>query len=94
MVALVVAESHHSAKKHFPRYFDFLKGTNNQVIFVIDGLLEDLRELVDSIIEQPKATLFAIREELDERVDLGFEFPPEIQRGLLFGATVGVVAGI
>lgn len=93
MVAFVVAETHHTAKKHFSRYFDFLVSTNNQVIFVVDGFLEDLRDLVTNIVEQPKATLFAIRNELDERIDLDFEVPLDLQRGLMFGAVVGVVAG-
>ena len=91
-VVYVVAECHNYAKRQYDPYFHVLKATKNPLIFFIDDILEDFREFVEKARIDPKATLFTLRENVDSRID--FDFPPHLQRGLLFGGFVGVLAGV
>ena len=88
-----VAEAHNFAKRTYNDYFTVLKATKNPIIYFIDDVLEDVREFIEGLTIDPKATLFAARESLDGRIDLDVDCPPFIQQGLLFGAFVGVIAG-
>ena len=72
----------------------FLKATKNPLIFLIDDVLEDVREFVENVTVDPKETLFALREKIDSRIDLDIGCPPDLQRGFVAGALVGVVGGL
>ena len=93
-VVYLLAEGHNVAKRTNSNYFTFLKATENPVIFFIDGILEDVRDFVEAVKIDPKGTLFAMRDRIDARIDLDLECPPELQRGLLFGAFAGVLTGV
>ena len=87
----ILAEIHHLLKTHIDDYYYSLKKWDNPIIYAVDDGLEDMRRFVDKAISAPKETLLAMRDDIDERID--FDFPPHTQKGLLFGAIVGVITG-
>ncbi|KAL7581719.1 hypothetical protein ACA910_022259 [Epithemia clementina (nom. ined.)] len=88
----IIAEVHHLLKTNVDNYYHTLKKWDNPIIFAVDDILEDLRKFVAHAIAAPKETLLAMRDDIDDRID--FDFPPHVQKGLLFGAIVGIVTGV
>lgn len=101
MVVFVVAETHHAAKRHFPKryYFEPLRATNSKLLFWIDNVLDDLRDFVQAVTEHPQQTLLAVRDKIDaatELVDLNqpLLLTASLQQGFLFGGVIGVLGGL
>ena len=88
----LVAETHHLLKMYTEGYYSTLKQWDSQVLFLVDDILEDLRKFVEKAIESPKETLLAMRDDIDDRID--FDFPPHVQKGILFGSLAGVISGV
>jgi hypothetical protein len=93
VAAYAAAESHNWAKRQWDGYYTTLQKTDNPLLFFVDDLLEDMREWVQSVVNDPTATILAMRLDLVERRD-NFDFGNvALQRGLVFGAVAGLLAG-
>ncbi len=58
----------------------------------LHGILERVRVMVRNLIKTPKAVLWAMWEDLDERLPPHFwELPPYVSRGLVLGTVAGLI---
>jgi hypothetical protein len=88
------SECHNCAKRQWDGYYTTLQKTENPLLFFIDDLLEDVREWVQSAVSDPTSTFLSMRLDLAEEQRDSFDFGNvALQRGLVFGAVAGLLAG-